>query len=354
MGLVIAAGGTGGHVFPALAVAEAWRRRWPNKPIFWIGREGGREEEWIQKAGIPFYGMPAAGWQPRASWRNLSLLYRLPKAFWAVEKLMRQLKPKGVFSTGGYPGFMPSLWAGLHSRPLFLLELNRYPGRTIRWLSRFASRVFGAFPETIGLKAEWIGVPVRFSPPDRVRYTPSEAKRFWGIPEDRSLILVLGGSQGSTSLNRAIFESLTAWIEAGAFILWQAGRQIPQNLPSEVLPVPFIEDMVRAYTAADIVVSRAGGSTLGELAWWGKAAVLVPSPHVAEDHQRKNAAFWEERGAALVVEEENVPALREAVLYLLRKPEKRIEIARAAQALSRPEAANQLAEYLHTLLYGVS
>ncbi|MCX8112412.1 MAG: UDP-N-acetylglucosamine--N-acetylmuramyl-(pentapeptide) pyrophosphoryl-undecaprenol N-acetylglucosamine transferase [Bacteroidia bacterium] len=352
MALVIAAGGTGGHVFPALAVAEAWRRRWREDPIYWVGVRGGREEKWVSDAQFPFYGIPAAGWQPRFIWRNLSLLYRLPQGFWALERLMRHLKPQAILSTGGYPGFLPGLWAILHRRPLYLLELNRHAGRTVRWLGRFAAHIFASFPQTEGITAEWIGAPVRFSEEDRHRYTPHQAKTLWGLPAEQPTILVLGGSQGSSTLNKAVFASLPSWIQAGASVLWQVGRDAPEAPYPQVRTVSFIEDMARAYAAADIVVSRAGGSTLGELAWWGKAVVLVPSPYVAEDHQRKNASFWASHHAALVVQESHPSQLTQAVLELLHQPDQREKLAQAAHALSRPHAAEALAEYLHQALYG--
>ncbi|MCS6895988.1 MAG: UDP-N-acetylglucosamine--N-acetylmuramyl-(pentapeptide) pyrophosphoryl-undecaprenol N-acetylglucosamine transferase [Bacteroidia bacterium] len=352
MSLVIAAGGTGGHVFPALAVVQAWRRRWQS-PIYWVGVSGGKEEKWVKAEGIPFYGLPMAGWQPRARWRNLSLLYRLPLAYWAVEKLLRRLRPHAVFSTGGYPGLMPGLWAALHHRPLYLLELNSYAGKTIRWLSRWATQTFGAFPKTSGVRAHHVGVPVRFLAEDRLRYTSEEAKRSWGMPSDCPLILIMGGSQGSSALNKAVASCVSTWVRDGACILWQVGRDSPVQSSEQIRVLPFIQDMTRAYIAADIVVSRAGGSTLGELAWWGKAAVLVPSPYVAEDHQRKNAATWAAHGACIVAEEENVNALNQAVLRLLRHPHERQALAQVAHSLARVSAADDLAEYLHRAIYGI-
>lgn len=354
MTLVIAAGGTGGHVFPALAVAKVWRERYPQIPIHWVGVEGGREEQWVRAEGITFHGLPAAGWQPSARWRNLALLYRLPRAFWAAEKLLTPLAPKGIFSTGGYPGFMPGVWAVLHQRPLYLLELNRHAGRTIRWLSRYATQTFGAFPETGGVAAQWIGVPVRFTAADKVRLSPEAAKEQLGFPVKSPLILILGGSQGSSALNRAVEACIQTWLEAGAAVLWQVGRSAPSLSHPCVQIVPFINDMSLAYTAADIVISRAGGSTLGELAWWGKPTVLVPSPYVAEDHQRKNAAFWAERQAALVVEESAPHTLQEAVLRLLIDHELRRRLADTVQKLAHPNAAEKLAEYIYTQLYGTA
>ncbi|MCS7298148.1 MAG: UDP-N-acetylglucosamine--N-acetylmuramyl-(pentapeptide) pyrophosphoryl-undecaprenol N-acetylglucosamine transferase [Bacteroidia bacterium] len=355
MGLVIAAGGTGGHVFPALAVAKVWRQRWPELPIQWVGTRGGREEKWVQAAHIPFFALPGRGWQPRAGFRNLRLLYSLPSAFWAANALLDRLNPQVIFSTGGYPGFMPALWAVLHHRPLFFLELNRRAGRTIRWLSRFATRTFGAFPQTDGVrKAQWVGVPVRFSPDDKARFSSAEAKAAWGFPSDRPLILVLGGSQGSSALNQAVASCVPEWVQAGASLLWQVGLDAPVSPSPQIRLLPFIEDMAQAYAAADVVVSRAGGSTLGELAWWGKAGVLVPSPYVAEDHQRHNAAYWSEQGAAILVEESQLPQLKEAVLTLLKEPDRRLRLAQASEKLARLNAAEEIAQTLYQSLHGLA
>lgn len=359
MSLVIAAGGTGGHVFPALAVASVWRARWPEVPIYWVGVRGGREETWVSTAGWPFYGVPMSGWQPKAFFRNFALFYKLPRAMFFTHRLLSALRPKVLFTTGGYPGLLPGLWAIRHKVPLAVLELNTHAGRTTRWLSRWAHRVYGAFPHTQGLppsvRYEWVGVPVRFHPADKELFSPEEAKRQLGFAPECLLILVLGGSQGSSALNRAVAACVPAWVEAGASVLWQVGRGAEAAAwPPPVCQVPFIEDMVAAYTAADVVVSRAGGSTLGELAWWGKPAVLVPSPHVAEDHQRKNAAYWAQHKAALVVEETDCRALCEAVLCLLREEELRRQYGQAALQLARPDAAETLAQALYQLAYGVS
>lgn len=356
MSLVIAAGGTGGHVFPALAVAQAWQRRWPEHPIYWIGVTGGREAPWIAPTGIPYEGVPSAGWQRSLGWRNLRLLSRLPYAAWQVHRLLKRYRPKVLLTTGGYPGLLPGLWAALYRVPLALLELNWHAGRTIRWLSRWAHRIYGAFPEVAGVAkpAEWLGVPVRFTEADRSRYTPQAAKTYWQLPTDRPMVLILGGSQGSSTLNRAVASAAQYWIEAGATLLWQVGRGAPSLSDPAIRILPFIENMVAAYSAADVVISRAGGSTLGELAWWAKPVILVPSPYVAEDHQRKNAQYWQVHNAATVVEESDEDALRTAVLQLLQDNALRAARAAAAAKLARPDAAEALAQALHHLAYGTA
>lgn len=356
MSLVIAAGGTGGHVFPALAVAQAWQRHWPEQPIYWIGVTGGREAAWIEPTGIPWQGVPSAGWQPHLGWRNLRLVERLPRATKEVHRLLKKYQPRVLFTTGGYPGLLPGLWAAIRGVPLVLLELNWHAGRTIRWLSRWAARIYGAFPQTAGVQkpSEWLGVPVRFTEADRSRFTAAEAKALWQFPPDRPMVLVLGGSQGSSALNRAVASAAPKWIAAGATLLWQVGRENPSIEDSAIRTLPFIENMIAAYSAADIVVSRAGGSTLGELAWWAKPAVLVPSPHVAEDHQRKNAQYWQDHGAATLVEETDESSLCTAVLELLQDPSLRAKRAAAAGGLARPDAAEVLARALHELAYGTA
>ncbi|MDW8134918.1 MAG: UDP-N-acetylglucosamine--N-acetylmuramyl-(pentapeptide) pyrophosphoryl-undecaprenol N-acetylglucosamine transferase, partial [Bacteroidia bacterium] len=302
MSLVIAAGGTGGHVFPALAIAQKWREKQPDEPIYWIGVKGGRERRWVEAAELPFYGIPMAGWQPRDKWRNFSLLYLLPYAAWHTYRLLNKLKPKVIFTTGGYPGLVPGLIGRMQQVPLVLLELNLYAGRTVRWLTRWAQKVCGAFPEIHGLEKvfsyEWVGVPVRFHPSDKSFYSSERAKSQLGFCPHKPLVLILGGSQGSSALNRMVGEVIPLWLREGISVLWQVGGGGETIETPKMQKVSFIEDMRVAYAAAEVVVSRAGGSTLGEIAWWSKAAVLVPSPYVAEDHQRKNAYYWARKGAA--------------------------------------------------------
>ncbi|MCX7606066.1 MAG: UDP-N-acetylglucosamine--N-acetylmuramyl-(pentapeptide) pyrophosphoryl-undecaprenol N-acetylglucosamine transferase [Bacteroidia bacterium] len=356
MSLVIAAGGTGGHVFPALAVAQVWRDRWPTVPVFWMGVRAGKERRWVEAAGFPFHGLRSGGWQPSLGWRNLRLAYRLPIAAVETSFLFSRLRPRVVFTTGGYPGLLPGFWARLYRIPLVVLELNRYAGRTVRWLSRWATEVYGAFSQVEGISPSvsfrWMGVPVRFSSEDRSRYTSATAKAYWGFPVESPVVLVLGGSQGSSALNRAVEQMVDAWIEAGLSVLWQVGGREEEIRSRSIRRIAFIEDMAAAYTAADVVVSRAGGSTLGELAWWGKASILVPSPYVAEDHQRKNALYWEERGAAIVVSEEEGETLREAVIRLAKDASLRRQYEEAARNLCRTEAAKAIAEALYQIGYG--
>lgn len=349
MSLVIAAGGTGGHVFPALAVAQVWRTLYPTFPIHWIGTPAGREARWVSNAGFSFHGVEVYGWQPRGGLRNLRVFYYLPRAFWKTARLMQALEAKVVFTTGGYPGLLPGLWAWHNRRPLVLLELNTHAGRTIRWLAPGAKYIFGAFPSlsgaALGDKFCWSGVPVRFTEEDRGRYTPEQAKALWGFPPEQPVLLVLGGSQGSSALNRMIEAVLPLWQKAGYGILWQTGKA--EASASGVKALPFIEDMVAAYQAADVVISRAGGSTLGELAWWGKAVVLIPSPYVAGRHQHHNAFYWRDAGAAQVVEEGDIAGLQRVVQHLLENPAERQRQEEAARRLARPNAAQTIAETLY-------
>ena len=358
-GLLIAAGGTGGHVFPALSVGGAWRRLDPEAPIWWVGRAGGRERTWVAFAGISYEGVQSAGWQRQSPWKNLALLYKLPVGYYQLTQLFRRWPVGVVFTTGGYPGLMPGWIAHQKKLPLVLLELNTTAGRTIRWLAPYAQVVFSAFPTLQGIsdraKVVWSGVPVRFREADRHRYTPEAARAHLGFDPESPLILILGGSQGSSTLNKMVLRALSVWAKLPVSILWQVGGEAPAypERSAEIRTQPFITDMVAAYAAATVVVSRAGGSTLGELAWWGKASVLVPSPYVAEDHQRRNAQHYEAQGASLVVEEhEGGERLAKAVLDLLEHPSQREAVEKAALALAKPDAATHIAQTLHQLAYG--
>ncbi len=358
-GLLIAAGGTGGHVFPAMAVAAAWQQRYPHAPIWWVGRPEGREQSWVASLGVPYAGVQSAGWQRRSPWKNLALLYRLPAGYYQLRRLFRRWDVGVVFTTGGYPGLLPGWIAYWRRLPLALLELNAVAGRTIRWLAPHAGVLFSAFPSLQGIPAStrivWSGVPVRFTAADRERYTPEAARAYLGFAPERPLVLILGGSQGSSTLNRLVAQALSYWAGVPVSILWQVGGRVPSfsQGTADIRVWPFITDMGAAYAAATVVVSRAGGSTLGELAWWGKAAVLVPSPYVAEDHQRRNAQYYQKQGAALLVEEKDGPQrLAEAVLSLLNQPQQRHTLEKAAQALAKPDAATQIAQALHQIAYG--
>jgi len=358
-GLLIAAGGTGGHVFPALAVGMAWQRLYPEVPLWWVGRPGAREESWVAPLGVPYAGVYGAGWQRQRPWRNLALLYKLPLGYFQLMGVFRRWPVGVVFTTGGYPGLLPGWMASWRHIPLVLLELNSTAGRTIRWLARRSQVVFSAFRELrgvpVGTKVVWSGVPVRFTEADRARYTPEAARQVLGFAPERPLILILGGSQGSSTLNRMVAEALRWWGKEPVSILWQVGSEAPAIPMAEahIAVRPFITDMAAAYRAATVVVSRAGGSTLGELTWWGKAAVLVPSPYVAEDHQRRNAEYYQASGAALVVEEaEGGERLAESVLRLLQEPNRRYALETAMSLLSRPDAATQIAQTLYDLAYG--
>lgn len=346
--VVIAAGGTGGHVFPALAVAEELRQR--GVEVHFLGTPEGLEARAVPAAGFPLEtvamrGLRGGGWR-----RWASLPGTLGRAVWSARAVLRRLRPIAVLAMGGYAAVPAGLAARLGGQWLVVHEQNAVPGLAVRALRPMAGRILTGFPEAaevLGHRAQWAGIPVR----RQLLALPAPAQRY----ADRHgplRILVFGGSQGARFLNRQV----PAWLAAGsrAVHVWhQSGeRELDevraayneQGLEAEV--VPFIDDMAAAFAWADLVVSRAGAATVAELAAAGVPAVLVPYPHAVDDHQRRNAEALVSRGAALCVPQ---PEWDQAALVArldgdLGERGRLAEMAEAARAFARPDAAAVVAD----------
>lgn len=314
MRVLISGGGTGGHIFPALSIADAFKRRFPDCEILFVGAENRMEMERVPAAGYEIIGLPVSGFDRKHLWRNFSVLYRLWKSMRKAKKIVREFRPDIAVGVGGYasgPTLKAAQKAGV---PTLLQEQNSYPGVTNKMLAGGAGAICVAYPALEKFfpaeKIVMTGNPVRKALFD-CELTPEEAKKQLGFEEDKPLVLVVGGSLGAHTLNAAI----SAAVEKGSVgkadfqILWQTGKTeaelckkvIEAYKPRNVQAMPFISDMAVAYRAADLVVARAGAGTISELELLGKPAILVPSPNVAEDHQRHNALALAERGAAIMV-----------------------------------------------------
>lgn len=308
--ILISGGGTGGHIFPALSIANALKRRNPKTEILFVGAENRMEMERVPAAGYEIVGLPVSGFDRRRLWRNFKVLARLFKSMLKARKVLREFNPDTAIGVGGYASGPMLKAAQKRNIPTLLQEQNSYPGVTNKLLAKKAEKICVAYD---GMEryfaAEKIlktGNPVR-TDLFTIKESQEQAKQALGFDPQRKLVLVVGGSLGARTINDSIALSLDAITTTGASVLWQTGKLYAQECVAKaqgydtVKAMPFISDMGMAYRAADIVVSRAGASTISELQLLGMAAILVPSPNVAEDHQRKNAQALADRNAAVMV-----------------------------------------------------
>lgn len=342
--VMIMAGGTGGHIFPGLAVADELRRG--KTPVIWIGGVGGLEQQLVPPYGWRLETLPIAGVRGKGIVAKLTAPFRLARAIAAALALFRRYAPRSVLSMGGYAAAPGGLAARIARIPLVVHEQNRIPGMTNRMLARFATRVLTGFADVFA-NGEWVGNPVRAS----IAAIPAPAARYAGR-EGPLRLLVLGGSQGAQSLNSALPEVLrrrgarlpvAVRHQCGAKHFEQArAAYMRANIEAEV--VPFEDDMAGAYAWADLVICRSGALTLAELAAAGVPAILVPFPHAVDDHQTKNAeAMVAAGGARLVVEGEDFVKRLGAAFEEIGDRAKLTKMAEAARSLAKPDAARRIA-----------
>lgn len=308
--ILISGGGTGGHIFPALSIANALKRRDPDSEILFVGAENRMEMERVPAAGYKIVGLPVSGFDRRRLWRNFKVLWKLFKSMRRARKVLREFNPDMAIGVGGYASGPMLKAAQKRGIPTLLQEQNSYPGVTNKLLAQKAEKICVAYDGMERFfaadKILKTGNPVRAALFE-VKESQAEAKKALGFDPERKLVFVTGGSLGARTINDSVGLSLDAISATGASVLWQTGKLYADECVlkaqgyENVKAMPFISDMGLAYRAADIVVSRAGASTISELQLLGMAAILVPSPNVAEDHQRKNAQALADRDAAVMV-----------------------------------------------------
>ncbi|MFN9771437.1 MAG: undecaprenyldiphospho-muramoylpentapeptide beta-N-acetylglucosaminyltransferase [Burkholderiales bacterium] len=342
--LLVMAGGTGGHVFPGLAVADVMRQRAWN--VVWVGNPGGMEATLVPRHGIPMKWVRFGGLRGKGLATKAMLPLNLLRAFRQSLAVLREVKPAVVLGMGGYVAFPAGMMAALTRTPLVVHEQNSVAGLTNRVLARVADRVLVAFPDAIP-GAAWSGTPVRGA----VAALPPPASRYAGRSGPLRL-LVVGGSLGAQALNDVVPRALAALPAARRpRVVHQSGRKHLAALQAayrdagvEADAVEFIDDMAAAYADADLVVCRAGAMTVSEVAAAGVASLMVPFPHAVDDHQTTNARFLSERGAALLVPQaELTPEGLAARLDGLDRTAL-LAMAERARALAKPDAAAQVAD----------
>ncbi|HVP09417.1 MAG TPA: undecaprenyldiphospho-muramoylpentapeptide beta-N-acetylglucosaminyltransferase [Burkholderiales bacterium] len=338
------AGGTGGHVFPGLAVADEMRGRGWN--VVWMGAKGGLEARLVPARGYPVEWIRAAALRGKGLAAKLLLPLSLLVGFWQSARAIFRLRPDVVLSMGGYVAFPGGMMASLLARPLAVHEQNAIPGLANRVLAGLADKTMVAFPGALA-RAEWTGNPVRAE----ISALAEPAARYAGRSGPLRLLIV-GGSLGAQALNEAVPKALALMAPAERpSVVHQSGEKnleflrnayAKENLRAELLA--FIDDMARAYAEADLVICRAGAMTVAELSAAGMASVLVPFPHAVDDHQTANARFLADTGAAILLPQRELsPETLSALLRSLSR-EKLLEMAGKARALGKPEAARIVAD----------
>ncbi len=358
--IIISGGGTGGHIFPAVAIANELRRRYPDAIILFVGANGRMEMTRVPEAGYDIVGLDISGLQRRLTPQNLLFPMKVFRSVRKAGKLLEEFRPDAVVGVGGYASAPVLLAATSRNIPTLIQEQNSYAGLVNKLLARRVGRICVAyegmdkfFPQE---KIVLTGNPVRAEIGGGGR---AEALKFFGLDPNKRTLLVVGGSLGARTLNLATAAALPRLREAGAQLLWQTGKlyfpeaeeQAAPHVANGLHALEFIGRMDLAYAAADVVVSRAGALSVSELCLTGKASILVPSPNVAEDHQTKNALALAGKGAAVLIADEHAAArLYDEALRLLADPERQQQLQKRVKALARPNATTTIVDELIGLI----
>jgi UDP-N-acetylglucosamine--N-acetylmuramyl-(pentapeptide) pyrophosphoryl-undecaprenol N-acetylglucosamine transferase len=361
--IVISGGGTGGHIFPALAIANEIKKRNPNVEILFVGAEGKMEMERVPAAGYKIVGLPIVGLQRKLTVKNLSLPFKLMKSLSLAKKILKDFKPEVVIGVGGYASGPTLKMAQRLGIPTLIQEQNSYPGKTNRLLAKKVKAVCTAYeglesvfpPATIRLT----GNPVREELNQTSRNREDAFKEFPSLDPAKKTILVMGGSLGARTLNEGVLHGMNLLDEANAQILWQCGKYYFESMREELevhkkAPVyltDFIARMDAAYGVADVIVSRAGALSISELCIVGKPTILVPSPNVSEDHQTKNAmALVNSKAAILIKDSVAKDQLISKALELLKEEDHMHELRIAIKRMAKPNATTDIVDVIENLV----
>ncbi len=360
--VIISGGGTGGHIFPAIAIANEIRRRNPEADILFVGANGKMEMEKVPAAGYEIKGLDIVGFQRKFSLSNFSLPFKILKSISKAKKILREFKPQVVVGVGGFASGPTLRAAHKLNIPTLIQEQNSFPGKTNKLLASKVKTICVAyeglerfFPKQ---KIVLTGNPVRSEMVD-IAGKRAEAMQYYNFDPALKTILVVGGSLGARTLNDSMRNFLDVFKKENVQVLWQCGKHYYPQLSSElelvdhtnVECVQFIARMDYAYALADVIISRAGAIAVSELSLVGKPAILVPSPNVAEDHQTKNAMALVEKDAALLIRD--IEAREELVpeaLDLLKDPEKQAKLSEKIKRFCKPDATAAIINELEKLI----
>ena len=355
MKVIISGGGTGGHIFPAISIAEALKEVIPDTDLLFVGAEGKMEMERIPKAGFPIVGLPIRGLQRKLSWENLKLPMRVINSLRLAKRILKDFQPDVAVGVGGYASGPLLYMAQRMGIKTLIQEQNSYPGITNRLLSKRVDKICVAYP---GMN--------RYFPQDRIVVTGNPVRRsigqlkfekqaafdFFDLDQNKKTVIIFGGSLGARTINQAMIQNADLIRQNNQIQwVWQCGRRYHSDCLTETvakLPhvkcLAFIDRMDMAYALADLVIARAGALSISEICLAGKPNILVPSPNVAEDHQTKNAQALVDRGASLMIRDQHADAcLIPQALELVNDQDRLEKMQKAVKGFARPKAAIDIA-----------
>ena len=362
--IVISGGGTGGHIYPAIAIAKKILEKNKNSKILFVGAKGRMEMEKIPEEGFSIIGLDVVGIQRSLSlksiFKNLKFPFLLLKSLNNAKKIIEDFKPDVVVGVGGYASGPTLRMAHSLNIPTLIQEQNSYAGLTNKWLSKKANKICVAYENMNQFfdesKLVLTGNPVR-KDIENLNSKVDEAKKYFNVLKSEKVILVLGGSLGAKSINEGIIKSISILNNQPVKLIWQVGKryfnkindQLTQINMINIHPLPFIKRMDLAYAVSDIVISRAGALSISELTLAGIPSVLVPSPNVSEDHQTKNAMSLVSKSAAILVKDDQTEKLLSVAIELLKNKEQLTQISKNAKNLGKPNATNDIVSEIFKL-----
>ena len=356
--VIISGGGTGGHIFPAVSIANEIRAKCPEAEILFVGAEGRMEMQRVPAAGYPIKGLPVAGFDRKNLLKNIPVLFKLLKSRSMARQIVKEFQPQVAVGVGGYASGPTLNVCGDMGIPTLLQEQNSYAGVTNKLLAKHASRICVAydgmerfFPAE---KILFTGNPVRQNLLDDT-LSKDDAVRAFGLVPGKRTILIVGGSLGARTVNESILGNLPLVRQQSSVqFIWQTGKYYSEEIraelerrgkPANLVVMDFISDMRQAYAAADLVISRAGAGSISEFCLLGKPVVLVPSPNVAEDHQTKNALALVQKEAALYVPDADARrTLLPLAINTVTDHDKLDSLSRHIRQLAKPNAASDIAD----------
>ena len=353
--IIISGGGTGGHIFPAISIANALKELNNNIEILFVGADNRMEMEKVPAAGYKIIGLPIVGFQRDSLFKNFSVAFKLLKSLFKARSIVKDFKPNAVIGVGGYASGPMLYMASLSGVPTFIQEQNSFAGITNKILAKRAKIIFVAYAKMERYfpreKIIIAGNPVRQGL-ENISDKKSEAVKYFGLEPDKPVILSIGGSLGARTLNHCIIEGLSELGKSNVQFIWQSGKtyfedakkQLDNSGFTNIKLFDFISRMDLAYVAADLVISRAGASSISELCIVSKPSILVPSPNVAEDHQTKNALALVNKNAAIMISDAEAPdKLISTALQLVKDVRKLNEIKTNIGQLALYNSAENIA-----------